>query len=398
MNTIEFDKFPSGPKEEEDDFFLIKDFREKDLNKIIPILNDMYSKIKKIDDEFNYSISSTSTSSAYLGDGATHYEKIVIDQSHTEFSNKLQVLIPKLMHKNFFILNGSTYVPLLFLEKAPLDRIFNTDEKKDKIIINVNAVFNFTFDFQKKVVQFKMKQIPMDIFFRVVFENDKDYLENLLEIGFITKLTYTKDERRRFIKSFLDFYKWNFFTDICISEWVDEFLLLDYFRGLFHDFYGISTFQDIVKLVIDHELNETVIDMAKISNRRVIMTEYLIKPLFEVYARLLWNIVDKKSQNILPSINEFSVITTGFNGLLHRGQLYDISNPFALPLINKVSQDIQIIKQGRLPKSWQRNDETGFGRLCPITVSPQNMGSNLVFTSPSKINKYGRIALYEHNK
>jgi hypothetical protein len=62
-----------------------------------------------------------------------------------------------------------------------------------------------------------------------------------------------------------------------------------------------------------------------------------------------------------------------------------------MPLIHKVSQDIQIIKQGRLPKSWQRNDESGFGVICPISISPQNMGANLVFTSSARINKLGRI-------
>jgi hypothetical protein len=131
--------------------------------------------------------------------------------------------------------------------------------------------------------------------------------------------------------------------------------------------------------------------MATLSNRRIVLLEYLVRPIFEVYTRLLYGIVDKKAQNFLPSVNEFSILTTGFNGLLHRGTLYDIALPYALPLISKVSQDIQIIKQGRLPKSWTRNDESGFGIVCPITVSAQNMASNLTFTSETLINKFGRI-------
>ena len=107
--------------------------------------------------------------------------------------------------------------------------------------------------------------------------------------------------------------------------------------------------------------------------------------------------MDKKAQNFLPTINEFAVLTTGFNGLLHRGQLYDIALPYPLPLINKVSQDIQIIKQGRLPKSWQRNDVSGFGVICPISVSAQSMGTNLVFTSTARINKFGRLQVNEEN-
>jgi hypothetical protein len=231
----------------------------------------------------------------------------------------------------------------------------------------------------------------MDIFFRVLFANDKDYLIQLMDIGLITKTTYTKEERKKFVKNFLDFYKWEYFNDKDILAWMDNFLLLDYYREIFIDYYDVDNFGDIVKEVVTLFVEEKPIDMATLSNRRVVLTEYLIRPLFEIYVRLLYGIIDKKSQNFLPTINEFAVLTTGFNGLLHRGQLYDISNPYPMPLIHKVSQDIQIIKQGRLPKSWQRNDESGFGVICPISISPQNMGANLVFTSSARINKLGRI-------
>jgi hypothetical protein len=60
-------------------------------------------------------------------------------------------------------------------------------------------------------------------------------------------------------------------------------------------------------------------------------------------------------------------------------------------LIHKVSQDISIINDGRLPKSWQRNDKSSFGIICPVSVSAQNMASNLVFTSNTRLNKFGRI-------
>jgi hypothetical protein len=212
-----------------------------------------------------------------------------------------------------------------------------------------------------------------------------------MDLELISKTTYTKEEYKKFVKSFLDFYKWEHFNDIDLLEWMDNFLLLDYYRKIFIDYYGIDNFGDIIKKVVDLYVMGEPIDMATLSNRRIVLVEYLIRPLFEIYVRLLYGIIDKKSQNFLPTINEFAVITTGFNGLLHRGQLYDISNPYPLPLIHKVSQDIQIIKQGRLPKSWQRNDESGFGVICPISVSPQSMGTNLVFTSSARINKLGRL-------
>ncbi len=397
MNLVNF----NSPMVIEGDWMPIKDFRKHDFEKIEPIMNNMYKNIKKIDPDFKYNVLLEDQSSPYLEDGATFYKRLTIEQEYIDSlgalqNNTLSTLIPRLMQDNFLIMNGSNYVPLLFLEKAPIDRILNPEAKKNKIFINLNAVYNFTFDFQKKMVQFRSKLISMDIFFRIIYANDHDYLIELMDLDLVTKTTYSKEEYKKFVKSFLDFYKWEYFNDIDILEWMDEFLVLDYYREIFMDYYGISHFGDIVKKVVELYILDEPIDMATLSNRRIVLTEYLIRPLFEIYVRLLYGVIDKKQQNFLPTINEFAVITTGFNGMLHRGQLYDISNPYPLPLINKVSQDIQIIKQGRLPKSWQRNDESGFGTICVISVSPQNMGSNLIFTSQARINKLGRLKTIEN--
>lgn len=398
MNLLNF----TPPSVVEDNWMPIKDFRKHDFAKIEPIMNNMYRNIKKIDPDFKYNVLLENQSSPYLEDGATFYKRLTIEQEYTDSlgalqTNTLSTLIPRMMQDNFFIMNGSTYVPLLFLEKAPIDRILNPEAKKNKIFINLNAVYNFTFDFQKKMVQFRSKLISMDIFLRVLYANDHDYLIELMDLDLVTKTTYSKEEYKKFVKSFLDFYKWEYFNDIDLLDWMDEFLVLDYYREIFKDYYDVDNFGDIVKKVIHLYVLDEPIDMATLSNRRVVLTEYLIRPLFEIYVRLLYGVIDKKQQNFLPTINEFAVLTTGFNGMLHRGQLYDISNPYPLPLINKVSQDIQIIKQGRLPKSWQRNDESGFGTICTISVSPQNMGSNLVFTSQAQINKLGRLRIREDN-
>jgi len=393
MNLINFDL----PETENDFWKEIKDFRKEDFAKIVPLLENMYNNIKKIDPDFEFDIKMENQSSPYLEDGVSYYKRLSVEQKYQDQSNTLSTLIPRLMQENFFIMNGSFYVPLLFLEKAPIDRILNEEAKKNKIFININAVYNFTFDFQKKLVQFRSKLISMDIFFRVLFRKDNDFLAYLLELGIITKTTYTKEEYRKFTKSFLDFYKWEHFNEIDLLDWMDEFLLLDYYRDIFIDYYNLDNFGDIIKKVVDLYVENEPIDMATLSNRRIVLVEYLIRPLFEIYVRLLYGIIDKKSQNFLPTINEFAVITTGFNGLLHRGQLYDISNPYPLPLINKISQDILIIKSARLPASWKRNDESGFGIVCPISVSPQNMATNLVLTSDAKINKFGRLKTNEIN-
>jgi len=119
--------------------------------------------------------------------------------------------------------------------------------------------------------------------------------------------------------------------------------------------------------------------------------EYLYKPLFEIYVRLIYGIIDKNHQNFLPTLNELSIFTTGFNKNLHRGNIYDLSLPYPSPLIHKLSQDISIITDGRLPKSWQTNHPESYMRTCPISVSAQKTALNLVSTTNTKVNKYGRV-------
>ena len=180
--------------------------------------------------------------------------------------------------------------------------------------------------------------------------------------------------------------------NISIAEFFDNYIILDYFRGMFKDFYGISTFKDIVKLIIKYNMDKESINMADIRNRRVVMTEYLINPIFEMYIRLLYNAIDKKEkQSFLPTMNQRVLLTSGFSGLMHAGQYYNLALPYPSPIIHKVSQDIYIVKDSRIPKSWTANHPHSFGKLCPISVSAAHMGSNLVFTNSTRVNYYGRI-------
>ena len=60
---------------------------------------------------------------------------------------------------------------------------------------------------------------------------------------------------------------------------------------------------------------------------------------------------------------------------------------------NKISQDITVISDGRLPKSWQHCHKNAYGIACPISVSAQNTATNLVLTTNTLVNRYGRIRL-----
>jgi len=399
MNLISFDNIYQKTDETKD-FFFLHEWRKEDYKKIPEFLHEMFAKIKKLDPEFEYDIQSSSNISTYLGDNASYYDNYVVNQKYKTHEKSFNFLVPKLLQGNYFILNNALYIPLLFLEKAPIDRVTNDDYSKNKIYANVSPIYNFTFDFtDSKAIYFKNKKIDMDLFLKVVFDQDKEKLDYFKEIGLIEE-TYLTSEKvdvadKRKLMKYFGFQKESFFDHVDIAQWIDDYLIMNFHHDLFYDYYGIRGIKEITLKIIEFYQTGEVIDMANIANRRVVMSEYLIKALFELYFRLLTGIINKKGQNFLPTINPNVMLTSGFNQMMHRGNLYDISIPFPSPLINKISQDISIITDGRLPKSWVRNDESAFGIFCPITVGAQKTSSNIVFTLDSMINKFGRIKINE---
>jgi len=375
-------------------FYFLHEWREVDHAKIEEFINEIFEKIKEFDPEFEYIIDKKSNISPYLGDFITHMYDYHIYQKYKKLERKFNILVPKLIQKNYYILNNALYVPILMLEKSPIDRVTDEEKKKNKIYANLNPIYNFTFDFNEGYIFFRNKKVEINIFLRVLFENDDDKLKDLEENGLIQfprkDIIYTKEEKKKFIK-FLGFHKESVLDNYAAAEFIDKFLIFKYYHEMFEDFYGLKGIKDIIWKIIELYLTDEPIDMADIKNRRVVHVEYLIKPLFESYLRLLYGIIDRKSQNFLITMNPKVILTTGYTQNLHGGNLYDISIPYASPLINKVSQDISIIKEGRLPKSWQRNDKSAFGILCPITISASKPAANVVFTTDTQINKFGRI-------
>jgi hypothetical protein len=135
---------------------------------------------------------------------------------------------------------------------------------------------------------------------------------------------------------------------------------------------------------------DTQINLADLRNRRLIMAEYLIAPVLDLYYRILNLLVDKSAttQMVLPSMNANAVMTTGFRSNLHSKQLYDISTPYAIPLMYKVSQKIQIITEN-IPKSWTQLHNTHYRVFDPISVSAQSMASVITATRVAKVDEFG---------
>ncbi len=390
----------------EGEWFTIPDYRKGDHLKVIEILSDMFSRLSKTFD-IKYTIEyvdKIEDTKVYLSEYATYMNQINIHLMIGTEEVTLKLKYPQLVHDNFFIMNGSLYIPLMFLERSPIDRINDVDPitglNTGKILLNILPSFNLTFDFANSKVLYKGKKIiENDVFFSLIFnkEEDSEYRQYLIDNKIITEFIPEFDDESfyKVIKAF-DLKSLNIQKDgeqISLADFFDNYLLLDYFKGMFKRMYGVDDIKSILKIIVQYHLENTYIDMSDLKNRRVVINEYLINPIFEYYLRFLRNIADQKeavNKTFIPNMNPQVIITSGFRGMMHGGAYYNISLPFVVPLLYKVSQKIYIIGE-KVPRSWTANHPSAYGKICPISVSAQNMGENLIFTSDVRLDRYGLI-------
>ena len=160
---------------------------------------------------------------------------------------------------------------------------------------------------------------------------------------------------------------------------------IEYLQDIYKDF------KNIVRVVYEYWKNDIEVNMSDIRNRRIVMAEYLMQPIFEWYTKTLYNFIDSSYKEFLiPNLKENSIISEGFRERMHGEQLFNITLPYITPIVHKISQAIVIISK-KVPKNWTSNHPSAMGVLCPISVSAQDMGQNLVATLETEINFYGRI-------
>ena len=391
MNLINFKKKVTSDQT----WKTLVDFREMDHSKLKPILANMFKNIQDLlGPDFKYDIKMVTQTSDYLAEKATHYEHVSCGLKFLEQSQDIKFLYPKLLKGNYFVMAGSLYIPLVFLERAPID-VLRSEQKKEKIFVNIMPTFNLTFSFETNEIIFRKKTAKLASFIRVIFEDNVLYYKHLVESKVIPECEFkTFQEAKDHILKMMGFHNIEYFNtnNIKVAEFFNKYLLLDYFKGMFDDFFGIKSIEKIIEQAVKYHVENLEIDMSSLKNRRLVMNEYLINPIYEMYLRLLYSSIEKKeNQAFMPTINQNVVITSGFRGLMHAGNFFNNGLPYTNPTINKISQDIYIITDGRLPKSWTCNHPSALGRICPISVSAQKMGSNIVGTNNLRVNYYGRI-------
>ncbi len=375
----------------------IDEYRRIDYKKIEKTIYSLWKKLKELNPQFEYEITKNRISSAYSGFGQDYQIQYTISQAYMGAENVVKLNIPELVHNSYFILANSYYIPTMVLERLPIDK--NSSDNKTYITLNYgnSFVIHKPKGSKKKahnliITTPKNKNIQMEYFFSTLMVDRQDLLEEIKDHGWINKIhkynKYLKDSCKALGLFNYDYFKT---SGLFLSDFMNEYYLTDFHKNLFKEIYGIDTFEEIFFNALGLYSNpEIKIDLSNLENRRLVMSEYLLTPIFDLYYRLLNILTDKvgSKQLIMPSANSAVVISNGFRNLMHGKQLYDISSPYATALKYKMSQKLPIIKD-KVPSAWTELHKTHFRNVDPIAVSAGDMGGVIVGTRLTRVNKQG---------
>ena len=381
--------------EAEKRLFNVAEYRKYDYEKFEKMLNEMWSNLANLHPEFEYKIEKQKLASAYSGFGRDHQIQFTIWHKFKEVESELKLNLPELVYDAYFILSNSHYIPTMVLERLPIDK--NIRKQATFVSLNNKHVFAITKSKKTKsnsyiVTTSRNKIISLDYFAAAIFVDRPEYLEELKERGLIKKI-YKYNKVIKDVVRAIGFFNYEYFkNEMMLSDFMNNYYALPYHRDMWQRIYGVDTFEDLFYLAIKASQDDKreYFDLSDLRNRRLVMSEYLISPAYDTYYRILNMLTDKEGakQIILPAMNANVIITTGFRNLLHGKQIYDISSPWAVPIMYKVSQKISII-QKEVPRSWAQLHDTQYGIVDPINISPSDFGSVLTFTGNAKVDEFG---------
>ena len=391
-NVQELEKAFEEPALAKGQYYDLISYRKIDYDKIDQYIRELWEQLHQFNPEFEYSINKIDLMSAYAGMGRNYEHQYIIQQKYQQHDNELKINVPQLMYNNYFILGNNYYIPTYVLERLPIDKNHN----KERVFISLCNNVTLAFYQVKRTKQFvvstpKNKKISLDLFASVMLADRPDRLEKLKELGIIKKI-YRYNSAIKEVSRAFGYYNYDFFkTEMRFNDFMNQYYTLPHHRELFKRLYNTDRFEDIVWEAIKLLTNpDEKIDLSDLRNRRLVITEYLLSSVFDLYYRMLNLLIDrtKTSQMVLPSMNQAVVLTTGFRGLLHAKQLYDISTPYGISLMMKISQKISIISEN-IPRSWTQLHDTHYRVIDPIAVSAANMGAVIAGTRLATVDYLG---------
>lgn len=328
-----------------------------------------------------------------------HYIVNIINNTTKEKKVFFRFNFPKLIDKNFYILNGHYYAPLLYLLDKPMSI-------KENSITLTSLFSSLTLYIKNRMVIFGGNNIPLDIFCELFMNKDDDEDTNKIR----NVLGFNKIPEIKIVNYFNNILSIKAKKDDEIISHIERFFFDEYTKYLYTSCYFGEredldiTLKDIIKYSVLRFIDNNHFNFIDLNNKRLIFIELLLSPILQKAATAAHQ-AKRGFKNDELSFAHDSIIKNfqksqekkkssmkkdigGFHGLSGKN-LYDIVNLYSGIIIHKCS----FIKPGMShpPTSVNNIDKTHFEKICPITVSSTNVGETVSIVPETYVDIFGQF-------
>ena len=274
-------------------------------------------------------------------------------------------LVPKLLHDYMYIINGTKYVPKIYLDSVPI-----VIKKRS---IKLFSLFQpITIYYTDKRVTFMGTNIPMHYFFHAVFDE-------LPDISF-----QFGSQPADLVSYWVNMLGCEPDLDV-IRTTLNKLFFDEYTRTLYKKVYDLPddfTLADIVARALKERSD--VPEFADLSFKRLVLAEMIMQSVIKKFGQMAYRWCKQQLRLEPVQMTQLIVLKQFFdNG---GDYLYDIVNGFVPILGRKATFDHPTFE--RLPPSVHSLDKSHYKRVCPITVSSVEPGIVVSLIHDIKLKDY----------
>lgn len=307
--------------------------------------------------------------------------KVYIKKNDEDKTLFFRLYIPRLVDDNFFIINGNTYVPTMYI----LDKPISVKKQSIKLAGLFNSI---TIYMGQSIAIFTGIKIPILNLLHLIFTEPN---ELLVIDEFLTKFNINKKAIND--KNILNYFNRVFNANPDRSGAIDKLerlFLDDYTKYLYQYCYGMEdvNLKNILMKSIEMGLSDDRPSFIDLSHKRVIFLELLLTPLLKKVAHIASTVSKGALFGDKLQIDADTIVKHFINNLNSKF-LYDITNLYSSILIHKVS----MLNPGSTnpPSSISQLHQTHYNRICPVSVSSQDPGETVSVVPGTLLDPFGHF-------
>jgi len=392
MNTIDIPR-QHTESDYKNGHILFRDFRHYQYELLPEILQACVSYISKQNNNFlevnQLNFKSYNTYYGVYNNEYYEIELIVNNKKTSQTKTFLRMYFPRLIDGSYFIINGNTYIPTIYILDKPITLKAGS--------IKLYSLFNsLTLFLKDDVCIFTGVNIPSSYFIQLFFNDTPHehlYDDNVEKF----KLTHDYHQDDELINYFNRTFNLHATTRNQVIEYFEKLFFDQYTEGLYAMCYNDVSLYNLIKQSLIMLLNETSPSFIDLKNKRLVFIELLLSPLLKYIGKIAKSAangytfdevnmkLDELTKYFIKTTNKQKQSDSGLDG----NYLFSSANLYESILEHKCS----FVNPGSTnpPNEIAALHDTHYKVLCPITVADMQPGHTVSVIPDTVVDYFGNF-------